>query len=73
MKSLDEYPISKCFGEYFLSEVGNSTDYKFSKYYQYSRKTSDMFLEGFRYLQYQDLLSWSYRIKNCDQIYGLHP
>ena len=65
MKSLDEYPISKYFGEYFLSEIGDSTDYKFSKYYQYSRKTSDMFLEGFRYLQYQDLLSWSYRIKNC--------
>ncbi|MCL2926465.1 MAG: protein rep, partial [Trichodesmium sp. MAG_R04] len=65
MKSLDEYPISKYFGEYFLSEIGNSTDYKFSKYYQYSRKTSEMFIEGFRYLQYQDLLHWSYRIKNC--------
>ena len=65
MKSLAEYPISKYFGEYFLSEVGNSNDYKFSKYYQYSRKTSEMFLEGFRTLQDQDLLSWSYRIKNC--------
>ena len=65
MKSLDEYPISKYFGQYFLSEIGNNTDYKFSKYYKDARKTSEMFLEGFRYLQSQDLLSWSYRIKNC--------
>ena len=65
MKFLDEYPISKYFGEYFLSEIGNNTDYKFSQYYKYSRKTSEMFLEGFRALQHQDLLNWSYRIKNC--------
>ena len=65
MKSLDKYPVSKYFGEYFLSEIGNSTDYKFSKYYENSRKTSKMFLEGFKYLQYQDLLSWSYRIGKC--------
>ena len=65
MKSIDEYTISKYFEGYFLPEVGNGSDYKFRKYYKNSRQTSEVFLKGFKYLQYQDLLSWSYKIGKC--------